>query len=383
MVGILLLCGLLLLLVHYLLKSNPLDAIPGPKAWPLIGNVHQLSVDKLFVQLSEMGKKYGGIYRLKLFTRSIVVVSDYGLIHDVLVKQSRDFAGRYNSYRGTIMKQSLSAIVSTDAGPELSARRKTVQAYVKQYGSGIQKIEDITQIAMDDLIRKFADVSGDRPIDVRDYMISTTLDIISILLVGEVAERRDRETLRETMDMVVDAVSPSNGMLLDIFPFVRHLGNNNYKQFQELIRRKDEFVNKWFGSQPNEGFIHFLQSMPEAEQRSKFLETLSPKGKVAFEFFLAGTFTTSTTTTVLMNVLCQYPEVQEKLRQEIFQVIGPSRYPTLKDQEAMPYLRATILEIGRFLTVAPLALPHKTMKTCQLDQYTIPEGVEVCYICIS
>ena len=58
-------------------------------------------------------------------------------------------------------------------------------------------------------------------------------------------------------------------------------------------------------------------------------------------------------------------------------VIGPSRHPTLKDQQDLPYLRATLLELGRFASVAPLAVPHKSMKSCKLQQYTIPKDTEV------
>ena len=78
-----------------------------------------------------------------------------------------------------------------------------------------------------------------------------------------------------------------------------------------------------------------------------------------------------------MNVLSHYPDVQRKLQNEIMDVIGPARHPTLKDQDNMPYLRATILEIGRFASIFPFGLPHKSVQTCKLDKYTIPKNTEV------
>ena len=59
------------------------------------------------------------------------------------------------------------------------------------------------------------------------------------------------------------------------------------------------------------------------------------------------------------------------------EVIGPARYPTLKDQDDLPYLRATILEINWFASVQTVTNPHKSMRTCQLGKYTIPKGTEL------
>ena len=58
-------------------------------------------------------------------------------------------------------------------------------------------------------------------------------------------------------------------------------------------------------------------------------------------------------------------------------VIGPACQPTLKDQDNMPYLRATLLEIGRFASVLPIAVPHKAMETCKLDKYEIPKDTQI------
>ena len=43
----------------------------------------------------------------------------------------------------------------------------------------------------------------------------------------------------------------------------------------------------------------------------------------------------------------------------------------------MPYIRATILEIGRFASVAAHVNPHKCMRTCKLGTHTVPKNTEV------
>ena len=39
--------------------------------------------------------------------------------------------------------------------------------------------------------------------------------------------------------------------------------------------------------------------------------------------------------------------MQDKLREEIFQVVGKERQPSMKDKIQMPFTEATILEIQR------------------------------------
>ena len=55
------------------------------------------------------------------------------------------------------------------------------------------------------------------------------------------------------------------------------------------------------------------------------------------------------------------PEVQERVRREIFEVLGgKERQAKLSDRERLPYTEATIMEIQRLGNVGPRGLPHAT-----------------------
>jgi hypothetical protein len=53
--------------------------------------------------------------------------------------------------------------------------------------------------------------------------------------------------------------------------------------------------------------------------------------------------------------------VQDKVREEIYSVIGKKRQPRLADKSQMPYTEATILEIHRMANISTFALPHSTL----------------------
>ncbi|CAG7826698.1 unnamed protein product, partial [Allacma fusca] len=66
-----------------------------------------------------------------------------------------------------------------------------------------------------------------------------------------------------------------------------------------------------------------------------------------------------------------YPEIQEKLRNELKTVIRNGRLTTLEDKPSLPYARAFILELHRHNHLVPI-LPRKVYKDTACDKYNIP-----------
>ena len=69
--------------------------------------------------------------------------------------------------------------------------------------------------------------------------------------------------------------------------------------------------------------------------------------------------------------------MEKKLVEEIDRVIGQDRSPQLTDKQDMPYAAAVQLELLRFISHAPLAVPHSTMCDVTLKGYRIPKDTTV------
>jgi len=92
-----------------------------------------------------------------------------------------------------------------------------------------------------------------------------------------------------------------------------------------------------------------------------------------YDFFLAGAETTSTTLTWECLIMSHYPELQEKLYEEINKVVGLGRPPSLTDRPNMPYTEAFISEAMRYSSLVPLGVFHGVMEDAEFKGYIIPK----------
>ena len=81
--------------------------------------------------------------------------------------------------------------------------------------------------------------------------------------------------------------------------------------------------------------------------------------------------------TSFLLILYHHPEVEKRLVEEIRNVIGDDRFPTLADRTKMPYMEAAVMELLRYLSHVPFAVPHMTMKDVEIGGYTLPKGTQV------
>ena len=56
--------------------------------------------------------------------------------------------------------------------------------------------------------------------------------------------------------------------------------------------------------------------------------------------------------------MVRYPQVQEKVQQELDNVVGVNRSPLMTDKAHLPYTEAVIMEIQRHSNIVPLGLRH-------------------------
>jgi cytochrome P450 len=87
----------------------------------------------------------------------------------------------------------------------------------------------------------------------------------------------------------------------------------------------------------------------------------------------AGVLTTTMTLHALILQVLHHPEVKEKLRREIDEVVG-NRTVSLNDRNNMPYTNAVINELQRLMPAAPIAVPRTNDEDAYIQGVRIPKG---------
>ena len=161
------------------------------------------------------------------------------------------------------------------------------------------------------------------------------------------------------------------------------------KTYKDIIQLKRGLIDLWDYVRPK------IESSMNPEEPSSVVEALLARKKqikdesgtpiitdlhvmCAFsDLILAGVATTSRSLYIYINVLLNHPEEMDKIYAEIICVAGKDRAVNLTDRENMPYTRASILELVRFVTVTPCSIPHKTLENTTLRGVDIPKGTTV------
>lgn len=88
----------LVFLTLVFVMGRPRTSIPGPFAFPFIGNLPQFirMGNKRHLELLSLRKKYGNVFRMYVGPYLMVFISGYENIHDAFVKHAAQFSDRPN-----------------------------------------------------------------------------------------------------------------------------------------------------------------------------------------------------------------------------------------------------------------------------------------------
>ena len=165
--------------------------------------------------------------------------------------------------------------------------------------------------------------------------------------------------------------------MVDWFPLLRFIPNQTYRKFADGTRTLNNQTAEWMESDDEQGLLHHMMNLAEAEKLKYAINNTVCQKAIAGDLLLGGILSTSATMITLVNCLCQTQHVQNKLYEEVTEVIGSDRPPSLQDKENMPYHRATLLEIGRFASIVPLGGPHLALVDSTINNHAIPKGTHI------
>ncbi|KAM9847906.1 cytochrome P450 1B1 [Aulostomus maculatus] len=390
--ALLLACVTLLLSFHllrWLQKRSP-HLPPGPMAWPVIGNAAQLG-NTPHLYFARMAKKYGNIFQIKLGSRTVVVLNGDS-IKQALIKQGPEFAGRpdFASFQYVSNGDSIAFGTNTDWW---KMHRRVAHSTVRMFSSGNPQTKKTFEhhiiCEIRQLLQLFVGKTKEHTyFQPKTYLVVSTANTMSAVCFGKRYSYEDEE-FRQVVgrnDQFTETVGA--GSIVDVMPWLQYFPNpikTMFDNFKKLNLEFSTFIQDKVTEHRKTVQSSTLRDITDALIVS--LERLGYKTGGSSEkdyvtstvgdIFGASQDTLSTALQWIILILVKYPEIQERLQQEVDKVVDRTRLPSIEDQLQLPYVMAFLYEVMRFTTFVPVTIPHSTTTDTSIMGYTIPKNTVV------
>ncbi|KAI0267113.1 cytochrome P450 [Gloeopeniophorella convolvens] len=369
----------LALLRKVLKKKQALPLPPGPKGWPLIGNLLDIPRENFSETFSKWGERYGGIVYVETAGQPMIILNDATIVNELLDKKSATYSDRpfmemaYNH-------AGFSDVVSSQMySPQLKRMRKFAQKAIGTR-SGLDKFSPIFESET----HNFLKATLRNPKNVEQSLHHSVGSIIILITYGyKVREKNDPIVhLVETAMQNFSDVSQPGAYLVDLIPALKYLPTWFPGAGFKRIGAKMRPTNVGMAEVPfafTKGEMEKGTAVPSFVSEILKTENLSPDDEhslkwVAGSLFGAGADTTVATLCGFFLAMTLHPDAQGKAQEEIDRVVGTDRLPTLADRDNLPYVTAILCEVLRWGPVVPTGLPHRTMVEDTHRGYYIPKN---------
>ncbi|KAL5768507.1 hypothetical protein ACOSP7_015053 [Xanthoceras sorbifolium] len=373
-------------------QHHPLKFPPGPRPWPIIGNLNLIG-PLPHQSLQKLAQKYGPIMQLRFGSFPVVVASSAEMAKHFLKTHDHVFASRPQTAAGKHTTYNYLNITWAPYGPYWRQGRKI---YLSELFSS-KRLESYEYIRAEEL-RAFVSrlqASSGKPIMLKEHLSRVTLSIISRIVLGrkyfsesESETENSIVTLEEFQEML-DELFLLNGVLNigDWIPWLDFLDLQGYvKRMKALKKKFDRFHDHVFDEHkakikgmgdfvPRDMADLLLQLADDPNLQVK-LNYDSVKGFTQ-DLIAGGTDTSATTVEWAMSELMKQPDLIKKATEELDRVIGRERWVEEKDIPQLPYIDAIMKETMRKHPVAVLLAPHLALEDCNVAGYDIRKGTRV------
>uniref|UniRef100_A0A0B7B6B8 Cytochrome P450 n=1 Tax=Arion vulgaris TaxID=1028688 RepID=A0A0B7B6B8_9EUPU len=360
---------LTLVVLLYLYGTQPYRVwkelgVNGPTPYPFMGNVPEMFDDRIGnrVALSQWQKLYGRIFGIYFFRAPTLVITDPDVLKQVLIKDFNNFPDRYFIGEGNLQQRIIKKSVFFEEGAAWKRIRRIMSP---TFTSGkLKLLTHYMNLTAQRLGENLKQCSEDGTMAEAKKMFGAfTLDVICGTAFGLdtnsqqnfegpfIQHAKHMLTFKKTLQLVLSSagVFPIIGSIFKWFG-IGFFNNIDVKFFEKNIS----------------AIIHNRKTHPDAHQNMDFLQLLmEAEDDVSEEFIgdkkltteeivaqailfiIAGYETTSTTLQYLGYELAKNQDVQDKVMEEMLEVLGESTEPDYDKCQNLKYMEATINETLR------------------------------------
>jgi cytochrome P450 len=351
---------------------------PGPPALLFLAKFVALrrSIFDLGPLLVDLHARHGPVISIHLF-RTLIFVADRKMAHRALVQGGATFAERPPPADPVRLFSSGGRDISNSPyGPYWRLLRRNLAAEALS-PARVAHFAAARRSACDGLVSGLLR-EQDEVVTLRPLLRRAMFELLVFMCFGA---RLDSEALDEVEELQHQALlSLTTFPVFSFFPAVtKRLFRRRWSAFLAVRRRQDEVFVPLIHAKRGDGdppcYAESLLAVRVADDgRLTDAEMVS----LCSEFLNGGTDTTVTLLEWIMAELVNHPDVQAKVYEEV------RANPELNDLQAMPYLKAVVMEGLRLHPPGHFLLPHGVQQSgdgdVEIGGYTVPKGAEVNFL---
>ncbi|KAL9709236.1 hypothetical protein Ac2012v2_007590 [Leucoagaricus gongylophorus] len=368
------------LMVRQLFRSSSSVPLPpGPRQWPLLGNLLDMPSSKEWLTFASWGENWGDIVSISIFGQRMIIVNSAEVATELLEKKGSIYSDRPVMEMGGEMVGWKNTLVLVPYGDRFRSYRKLFHKLIGNPAS-MSQFHPTEEVET----RKFLKHLLSTPQDLAKHVRKTASAIILRISHGyEVQQIEDPfVTLADVATDQFSLATAPGGFVVNLIPLLRQLPDwfpgTGFKRtarewantLNEVVEAPYEYVKDQMavGTAPP-SFTANLLSEPDLNPEKEFDIKWS-----AASLYSGGADTTVSAIYAFFKAMALYPEVAAVAQAEIDSAIGPDRLPTYADRDDLPYVNALVLEVMRWHSVVPTGVPHVAIKDDIHNGYFIPKG---------
>ncbi|XP_068106791.1 cytochrome P450 2G1-like [Hyperolius riggenbachi] len=365
-------------------KVKSMKLPPGPPTLPYLGTLGHVSVTEMPQSLKKLSEKYGPMLTIFIGNTPMVYLIGYDCVKEAFVDNSEVFSARGNTFFAHSTLKDFGIVLSN--GERWQQLRRFSLTTLRNFGMGKRGIAERIQEEAQCLAEEFRKHGGNL-FDPADLLRLSVSNVICSVVFGERFEYKDEKftTLLFLLKEILVTLSSMWGILLQLFPKTSKYIPGPHKKVFRNFRLVKEFIMESVDNHrasidmnsPRDFIDSFLIKMEEEKDNSKTEFHNDNLFATVLDLFNAGVETSSSTLKSGLLILLKHPAVARKVQEEIDDVIGQSRCPSMDDRVKMPYTDAVIHEIQRFGDIIPLGIPHSASRDTVFRGYNFPKDTIV------
>jgi cytochrome P450 len=365
-----------------------LSDLPGPPAWPWVGNLLQLERDRVHQTVEDWAGRFGPLFRIQLGRTPFLVVGDHQAIAGMLRDRPDGFR-RPPRLEIIWREMGLAPGVFGANGEDWRRQRRMVMAgfdptHVRAYHPSLVRVTERLRGRW-----QAAAVQG-RAIDLQPDLMRFTVDVIAGLAFGADVNtlESDENLIQRHLDKIFPAVARR---MLAPYPYWRLVRTPADRRLEQAVAEVVRAVNTFIA----QARIRLAESPQRRAAPQNLLEAMllaadAPDSGLRDEdvagnvliMLLAGEDTTANTLAWMLHLLHAHPDALARAQAEVRAVSGdagsaPGRHVfSQEDADRLEFVEACAHETMRLKPVGPLNVLQALRET-RVGDVRVPAGTMV------